>query len=261
MKFMIAVDCEGAACVVGEPGRALSNSRNMEFAREQATRETNAAVRALFESGANQVVVWDNHGDGANLVFDQLDHRCEVLLGTGFSRRFPELDDTYAGVLMIGYHAMAGTPNAVLAHTYSSDAHCSIRVNGLTVGEMALDASVAGELGVPLIFVASDDKGCDEARRFMPWVETVVTKTGYGCNCAHSKHPVVAEEEIYQVVRNAVERIEEKKPFTFEHPVQIEIQFKKIIQLVKARIRRKGWSIAGVKTISVSLSSMLQWQC
>jgi len=258
---MIAVDCEGAACVVGEPGRSLSNSINMQFAREQATRETNAAVRALFDSGAEQVVVWDNHGDGANLVFDQLDQRCEVLLGTGFNRRFPELDETYSGVLMIGYHAMAGTANAVLAHTYSSEAHRAIRVNGLDVGEIALDASVAGELGVPVLFVSSDDKGCKEALRFMPWVEMVSTKRGLGRNCAHSRHPAVVEKWICEAVCRAVENISMKKPFGFKNPVKIEIQFEKIIQLLKARIRWHGWRVSGVRTLEASLSNMLQWKC
>ncbi len=137
MKFMIAVDCDGPACVVGEPGKALSDSRDMVFAREQATRETDAAARALFDSGAEQVVVWDNHGFGSNLIFDRLDRRCEMLLGTGFGQRFPMLDETYDGVLMIGYHAMEGTPKAVLAHTYSPSAYKTIRANGRKVGEIA----------------------------------------------------------------------------------------------------------------------------
>lgn len=258
---MIAVDCDGPACVVGDPGRALSNSRDMVFAREQATRETDAAARALLDSGAEKVVVWDNHGYGSNLVFDHLDSRCEVVLGTGFDRRFPRLDETYAGVLMIGYHAMEGTANAVLAHTYSPDAYRAIRVNGLAVGEMALDASVAGELGVPLIFVSSDDKGCEEALFFMPWLETVATKKAYGRNCAYSKHPAVVEAEIYRTVTQAVARIADKKPFTFDSPVKVEIQFKKCIQMLKARIRRRGWSVAGVKTLKTSLPGMLQWRC
>ncbi len=258
---MIAVDCEGSACVVGEPGRTLSNSCNMEFAREQATRETNAATRALFDAGAEQVVIWDNHGDGTNLIFDQLDQRCKVLLGTGFSRRFPELDETYTGVLMIGYHAMAGTTNAVLAHTYSSKVYHAIHVNGLEVGEIALDASVAGELGVPLIFVASDDKGCAEALSFTPWIKTVATKQGFGRNCAYSKHPTVVETEIYQTVRQAVDRLGEMKPFLFAHPVQIEIYFKKYIHLIKARFRRQGWRITGQKTLSTTLPDMRQWKC
>lgn len=262
MKFMIAADCDGPACVVGEPGKALSDSKDMVFAREQTTREVAAAARALFESGAKKVVVWDNHGFGANLVFDQLPSQCEILLGTGFKRRFPELDETFSGVLMIGYHAMEGTPNAILAHTYSPYAYKEIRVNGRPVGEMALDAAVAGELGVPVIFIASDERGCEEALNFMPWVQTVWTKKGYGRNCAYSKHPKRAEQEIYQGVRGALDRLSSMKPLRFTAPIEMEIEFKKFIQALKARIRRgRGWHFSGIKTLKTSLDSMLDWRC
>jgi D-amino peptidase len=261
MKFMIGVDCDGPACVVGEPGKSLSNSRDMPFAREQATRETEAAARALFDSGAERVVVWDNHGVGSNLVFNQLDRRCDIMLGAGFDQRFPGVDKTFTGILMIGYHAMEGTPKAVLAHTYSPHAYREIRANGQPVGEIALDASVAGELGVPLIFLATDDHGCSEGKRFMPWIETTATKQGLGRNCAFSKHPTVAEDEIYNGVRQAVKRIEEMKPFVFDHPIRIEIRFKKIVQTLKARVRRRGSRLCGMKTIRTALPSMLDWRC
>ena len=52
MKFVVAVDCEGVACGVGSPGASLNSSRNLEFAKLQATREADAAVRGLFEAGA-----------------------------------------------------------------------------------------------------------------------------------------------------------------------------------------------------------------
>lgn len=261
MKFMIAVDCDGPACVVGEPGKALSDSRDMVFAREQATREADAAARALFDAGAEKVVIWDNHGAGANLVFDRLDSRCEILLGTGFSRRFPLLDETYAGVLMVGYHAMEGTPGGVLAHTYSPYAYREIRVNGIPVGEMAIDAAVAGELGVPLIFVSSDKKGCEEARRYMPWVETVETKIGYGRTCAWSKHPAGVADEIYAKVQSAVSRMETRECFRFKNPVTMEIVFLSIFHTLKARARRKGWRLKGARTISAELHSMADWKC
>lgn len=261
MKFIIGVDCDGPACVVGDPGKALSFSRDMPFAREQATRETDAAAKSLFDAGAEQVIVWDNHGLGANLVFDRLDPRCEIMLGSGFDRRFPGLDENFTGVLMIGYHAMEGASNAVLAHTYSPHAYKAIKANGSKAGEIALDASVAGELGVPLIFLASDVQGCAEAQRFMPWVETVATKTGLGRNCAHSKHPCAAQEEIYNGVQKAVRRLPEMKPFVFDKPVRLEIQFKKPLQAVKARIRRSGWKMSGPRTIKTKLPSMLDWKC
>jgi len=87
VKFVVGVDCDGSACVVGEPGKSLSFSRDYGFARGQATREAEAAARALFDSGAEQVVLWDNHGSGANLEFDRLDERCQIALGSGFARK------------------------------------------------------------------------------------------------------------------------------------------------------------------------------
>ncbi|WP_244151880.1 M55 family metallopeptidase [Malonomonas rubra] len=258
---MIAVDCDGPACVVGEPGKALSDSRDMVFAREQATREADAAARALFDCGAEKVIVWDNHGVGSNLVFDKLEPRCEIILGAGFDRRFPLLDESYAGVLMIGYHAMEGTPDAVLAHTYSPWAYAEIRANGQPVGEIALDAAVAGELEVPLIFVSSDDKGCAEARQFAPWVETVETKIAYGRTCAYSKHPSSAENEIYQRVTDSVNKLESMQAFKFAKPITIEIRFKKIFKAFKARVKRSGWRYSGFSSIMREHSSMLEWRC
>ena len=57
MKFVIAVDCEGLACVVGAPGSTLNETRNFAFACAEAVREVNAATRALFDAGAERVIV------------------------------------------------------------------------------------------------------------------------------------------------------------------------------------------------------------
>nr|WP_309695745.1 M55 family metallopeptidase [Armatimonas sp.] len=70
MKFIIGVDCEGPACVVGAPGKTLTDSPDFAFARKQATREADAAARACFDAGAEQVIVWDNHGSSLNLDYD-----------------------------------------------------------------------------------------------------------------------------------------------------------------------------------------------
>ena len=115
MKFYIAVDCEGPACVVGEPGKGLGSGENYRFACLQATREANAAARALFDAGAQEVVVWDAHGTGVNLQYDLLDPRCRILLGSGHRGRFAGMDKSYTAVLFIGYHARENTSRAVLA--------------------------------------------------------------------------------------------------------------------------------------------------
>ena len=259
MRFMIGVDCDGPACVVGERGGLLNSSSDYAFACRQATREADAAARALFDAGAERVVVWDNHGTGANLAFDRLDPRCEVVVGAGFPTRWPGLDGTFAGVLMVGYHAMEGTPGGVLAHSYSPHAYRWIRAGGREVGEMALDAAVAGEKGVPAVFVSSDDHGCAEAKAFLPWVETVATKRGVGFNAAFSLHPDRAVEAIYTAVGRAVGRLAEMQPLVLPVPVEIKIRFKRVTQALKAGLTRPGWRLAGLRTIRRRLATLAEW--
>lgn len=261
MDFIIGVDCDGLACVVGDPGRSLSFSRDFPWAKTQATREADAAARALFDAGADRVLVWDNHGLGANLHYEQLDPRVDVALGTGFDHRWPGIEDGFDAAIMIGYHPMEGTPDGVLAHTYSPDAYAQISANGTPVGEMALDAAVAGAYGVPVIFTATCTRGCEEARRFMPWIETVCTKRGVSNHGAFSKHPAAAAEEIYRGVGRALGRLDEMQTFTFDSPVRLEYRFKKIRQALKARLGRRGWSLAGPKSIRTTLSDMRHYAC
>jgi len=241
MRFVIAVDAEGLACVVGAPGMTLTKSRNYAFACQQAVREVNAGVRALFEMGAEEVIVWDNHGGGVNLPYEELDERVLIALRAGFEHRFPAMDDTCAGVLLIGYHAMDGTSDAVLAHTYSSKAYQGVEVNGESVGEIALDAAVAGERNVPVIFVSGDDRCVAEARRFLPWVETVETKRAYGWNAAVSKHPCRVEREIAEGVKRAVSRLSEMQVFRFASPMTVRLRYKRLDEAERAsRAARAG---------------------
>ncbi len=228
MKFMIAVDCEGVACASGQPGKTISESKEFGFVKKQATREANAAAKALFENGATKVIIWDNHNGSLNLDYDMLDERCEILLGTGGTHRWHILDNTFSGVLLIGYHPMDNTIDGILAHTFSSTHYQWMKINGVEVGEIEIDAAMAGEKKVPLIFVSSDDKGVKEAKRFMPWVETNVTKIGLGRHLALSKHPKQVEKEIFENVESAVKRLDKMKPFTFRTPITYQIRFKRL---------------------------------
>lgn len=228
MRFVVAVDCEGVACAVGSPGGSLNASRDLEFAKRQATREADAAVRGLFAAGATQVIVWDNHNGSLNLHYDLLDERCDIALGVGFPHRFSWMDKGFDGVALVGYHAMDNTVDGVICHTFSSATYQYMKVNGVEVGEMAIDASMAGERGAPVIFVASDDKGTAEARRFFPGVETVTTKQALGWNCAVSKHPKRAVNEIFEGVQKAVANRGQIKPFQFGSPVELEVRYKRI---------------------------------
>ncbi|HOX39872.1 MAG TPA: M55 family metallopeptidase [Candidatus Brocadiia bacterium] len=228
MKFMVAVDCEGVACVVGRPAEALGSSNQMEFARRQATREANAVAQALLDSGAERVVVWDNHGGGVNLEYCELDPRVDIALGVGNEHRWPGLTEGFSGVCLIGYHPMDSTADGVLAHTFSSATYQWIEINGAQAGEMEIDAAMAGRFGVPVIMVASDRKGCEEAGRFMPWIETVETKVGFGWNGCVSKHPLRVLDELAENAKKAVQSISRMEVFRFEMPAVVRIRYKRL---------------------------------
>lgn len=227
-KFYIGVDCEGVACVVGTPGHGLHDSVNYPFAAKQAAREANAAARALFDSGAQEVIVWDNHGAGMNFDYDLIDRRCRIAMGSGARTRFASIDDSFGGVLFVGYHAREGTRGGVLAHTYSSVTYQYFKVNGLEVGEMEIDAAFAGAHGVPVIFAASDRAAIAQARQSFPWIEAVETKEGLAWNQAISLSPAAACDAIYSGVQRACLRLEEMQAYTFQTPLALEIRFKRL---------------------------------
>jgi D-aminopeptidase len=52
-------------------------------------------------------------------------------------------------------------------------------MNGKKCGEVAIDAGIAGDHGVPTIMVSGDDKVCKEARKFIKGVQTVQVKKGW----------------------------------------------------------------------------------
>ena len=228
-RYYIAVDMEGAACVVGTPGEGLAaGSGNYAFAAREALREANACASALFDAGADEVILWDNHGTGVNFDYDQVDPRCRIALGSGFRTRFPGIDESFDGVLFIGYHAREGTRDAALAHTYSSPAFQGYFINGMPVGEMEIDAAFAGEHHVRVLFAASDAAAVAQAKASFPWIETVVTKECWGWNAAVSLHPKEAQRRIYEAVSRAVRRQAEMRPYRLEGPMEVSIRYKRL---------------------------------
>ena len=259
MKFAIGVDCEGVACGVGSPGASLNSSRNLEFAKKQATREASAAARGLFDAGAEQVIVWDNHNGSLNLSYADLDDRCDIALGVGFEHRWPGVDESFDGVLFVGYHAMDNTIDGVMCHSFSSATYQYMKVNGREVGEMAIDAAVAGKMGVPVIFAASDDKAIAEANDFFGDVQTVTTKQAMGWNAAVSKHPKRAIGEIYEGAKLAAGRLAEFEPFTFDDPLTVEIRFKRLESAQSASRGYKGGERVDPYTVRFELGTITDY--
>ncbi len=256
MKFMIGVDLEGVAAVVGNPGRSLTDSNDYDFACRQGAREADAAARGFFDAGAEEVVVWDNHAGRPNLDYDQIDPRCDLIIGGTVRHRFPTLDETYAGIALIGYHAMDATSEAVLAHSFSSVHIQQMRINGETIGEIEVEAAVAGTFGVPLIMLSSDDKAVAATCRAMPWVQTVTTKQGLGWNACRSKHPARVCQEIRAATRSAAENLDRMQTFAFAAPIELEIRFKRIDMAEKTFFGDGPWRRVDAYTVARTMDAI-----
>lgn len=257
MKFLIAVDLEGIACSYGVVGSSVEDSFNIAFVRKQASLEADAAARALFDCGAEDVVVWDCHGRGCSLDYMAIDRRARLAIGSGGDARFPVIDG-FDGVLFVGYHAMAGTPKAAMAHTFNSKKFQRVWVNGDPVGEIAIDAMIAGEHGVPVIFVSSDDKGIAEAKATLPWAETVTAKESLAMTRVISKHPAAVVDEIYAAVTKAVSRLREMQLYRVLLPLELTLRYCRADECQAAKIfdnQGKPFTLTDASTRQGSLNT------
>src|SRR6266513_280779 len=157
MRVYISVDMEGIAGVVHE---SQTDPTTPAFAAEYGrfrrlmTAEANAAVEGALAAGATRVLVNDSHWFMRNLLAEELHQAAELVSGDPKPRSMVQgIDAGFDAALFIGYHARAGTRNAILDHTYADRIH-DVRLNGKSVGELGLNAGVAGVHGVPIALVS-----------------------------------------------------------------------------------------------------------
>ena len=223
MKVYISCDLEGVAGVCLKAQQMPDRPEYADAVRLLAG-EVSAAVEGCLDGGADEVLVADMHFLGRNIKPEWLHPKARLIQGGGhYGPRLAGLDESVSCMLLVGYHAMAGTLGAVLDHTMSSH-YYSVEVNGRAIGEMAWDGALAGEKGVPLVFVASDDKGCAEARDFFgPGIETAETKRGILRHRAVSLSPEESQNLIRHKAKAAMARAGSAKPFTFDTPCELVI--------------------------------------
>ena len=227
MRVYISVDMEGVAGVVHE---SQTDPVTPAFAAEYArfrrlmTAEANAAVEGALAAGATKVLVNDSHWFMRNLLAEELHQAAELVSGDPKPRSMVQgIDGGFDAALFIGYHARAGTRNAVLDHTYADRIH-DVRLNGTPVGELGLNAAFAGVHGVPVALVSGDAAVAAEATELLgDGVATVVVKQAVSRHAAQSVPPAVACRMIKEEVTRALERAH--KPFVLPAPITLEIEF------------------------------------
>src|SRR5262249_30799115 len=226
MKIYISADMEGIVGVV--TGEQLS-PQGFEYQRfrEFMTEEVNSAVEAGFEAGATEVVVSDSHGNGQNLLIEKLPRNITLV------RSWPRplmmmqgIDETFAGVIFIGYHTGTTNPEGVRAHTISSARLADVQLQGRSVSEAAINAAIAGHFNVPVIMVSGDDALIKETTALLGDVEGAVVKWSSGFHSARTLMPEAAYQLIREKVKKAMGRIKDFKPYKLKAPIRLDVRFK-----------------------------------
>jgi D-amino peptidase len=224
MKLYISVDMEGIGGVVGS-WQVRKDPGALADVQRRATGEVNAAIAGALEAGATTIYVNENHS-GRDLILEEVHPAAQVLVGKPKPlMTLDDIDESFAAVFLIGIHARAGSERAVMDHTWGAKTLQELRVNGTPIGEIGLNALLAGEYGVPVTLCTGDDKAMAEAQQLLGDVETVVVKTGLDRYAARCRHRTVVEAEIRQNAERALLHSKRYRPFSLGRPVVIEIDW------------------------------------
>jgi D-amino peptidase len=225
-KIYVSVDMEGIAGVVSAEQLGPAGFEYGRF-REFMTEETNVALAAAREGGATEFVVGDSHGNMQNLLIEKLPKDVQVVRSAPRPLMMMQgLDETFDGVIFIGYHASTTNPEGVRAHTMSSATLADVRLNGVSVPEAAFNAAIAGHFGVPVLAISGDDVIVKEARGLLGDLEGAVVKWAYGFHSARTLTPEAARDVIREKVKAAMARRASFRPYVVKTPVELDIRFK-----------------------------------
>ena len=229
MKIYIITDLEGVAGV-----QRWAQTREQGPQNEQAVRlltaEVNAAVDGILKTVPQaEVVVWDGHGSGG-IDVERLHARAYFIPRGPIAPPY-FMDEGVDGLFFVGQHAMAGTPDAPLSHTYSSKTSAYYKLNGIMMGEFGCRAALAGSLGIPTVFISGDDKAVEEARALVPGIYGAVVKEGRGIEMAIHLSPARACQRIREVAAEATAHIDAVAPFVLDPPYTQEIRLLKNVDV------------------------------
>ncbi len=225
LKVFISVDMEGIAGVVTS-AECSSSGPDYGYFRRIMSHEANAAVLGAFDAGATEVVVRDSHGSARNILPELLDPRARLIRdwSGGPMGMMEGIDDSFDAVVFIGYHARAGTPNAIIDHTSSGNV-IDFAINGQSLPESGYNALMAGSYGVPVVFVGGDQAIVDQVEELFEEVATFATKQGIGA-ASEGLHPEVAQKGIRAGVAEAVRNRDLYRPFTMTKPYTLVLKLK-----------------------------------
>ena len=227
LKIYVNTDLEGISGVFKfDQTREKDTPLNIQ-ACEYFMGDLAAVVRGLRDGGATEVIVLDGHGSQA-VIPHMMEPGAKYITGRPRpgAGNLSTLDSSFAGMVLLGFHAMMGTPDGVLNHTQSSKTENRYWYNGVESGEMAQNALIAGYYGVPVIMVTGDEAATREAKKFFGnSIITVPVKKGLSREAAILYPFEETRLALYEGARMAVGVISKCNLYKTDTPVKVKIQY------------------------------------
>ena len=189
IRVYISADMEGVTGAVTGEQLGPSGFEYQRF-RQFMTDEVLAAIEGARAAGATEFLVSDSHGNGQNLLIDQLPGDVQIIRSWPRPLGMMEgISSDFDAVIFIGYHASTANPEGVRAHTFSSATLTDVRLNGKSVAEGGFNAAIAGHFGVPVVMVSGDDAVCSELRDYLGDIEPAIVKWAKSFHSARTPQP------------------------------------------------------------------------
>ncbi|MBA3641803.1 MAG: M55 family metallopeptidase [Acidobacteria bacterium] len=225
-KVFISADMEGISGI-SSPDQLSATGGEYGRSRKMMADDVNAAIRGARRAGAQTIVVNDSHGSMRNLRLEDLDPQVS-LISHSFKRSgmMEGLDETFDAVIFIGYHAKAGNPAGLFAHTGSGVVR-DVRVNGVSLGEGGLNTMVAAWYGVPVALVTGDDVAVKQVVEVATSAKSVAVKRAINPRAVELRPFKAVHEEIEEA---AFAGVRDAKKFQAKRPpsLKVEVQFQEI---------------------------------
>lgn len=226
VKVYISVDMEGIGGVVSSEQLGPSGFE-YQRARKFMTDETLAAIQGARDGGATEIVVSDSHGNGQNILIDELPDDVTIIRSWPRPLMMMEgIDSTFAAAVFVGYHTSTANLKGVRAHTMSSATLTGVQLNGVEVPEGGMNAAIAGYFGVPVVAVTGDDAAVEEVRKFTGPVEGAVVKRAISFHSAATLTPKAAQALVRERVKAGVEKRASARPYVLRGEVTLDMSFK-----------------------------------
>jgi D-amino peptidase len=211
-KILVISDIEGSS--------GCWNYESSSFLKEawasaclEMSRDVNAVAEALFNNGAEKIIVKDFHRTGYNLLPEFIHPGVKLVSGyrIGPVPGLGDPEDTTA-VMMLGMHSASGS-GGFLAHTMTSRIEKLI-VNGELMSEIELFAASLAPWKISPVFFSGCPVACKQAKEAVKGIST------YPINKSHGKRSFNSENWRKGLAEAAAEAIgnHSTAPFRKEGP-------------------------------------------